>query len=118
MKQRPSGVTMWSIFAITLCLIQLYAYLRMPYDFMGLLNICIATSFLISGIFLLRLKNWARILFICQMVYNAVIGTRRLFKDYIFSLPHIIVWILVFLTPSILAVFYFNKSEIKEIFTE
>lgn len=67
-SKRPLGVKICCVIAILHGLIQLYVYLnstKLAGDFiMKPIYLCIAISYLLSGMFLLRTKNWARILFI------------------------------------------------------
>jgi len=67
------GITalLFSLFFLFVCF-PLAGFPKIDWEVTGI-NLIIAMSFGISGIFLIRLKNWARILFLLQMACWAIL---------------------------------------------
>ena len=128
-KKRSVGVFVCGIIAIVISLYLLYAYITLsdmpPPDRISLIMPgIIAISFFISGIFILRLKNWARILFMIQMVYYVFVGLRgvtyilsieKIFKGHISQMSWL-AWLLLFFLPSVSSIYYLTRPKVKEQF--
>jgi hypothetical protein len=130
-KKRSAGVTIVGVYAIIISFFLLYIYISVillpSVNFIApLMNIIIAISIGMSGIFILRLKNWARILFIFQMIYWVIIGMRGVHALFILDFSGIgkgnnypNAWIgfgIFSLLPAIIIIYFFTRPRVIEQF--
>lgn len=90
-----------------------------------------AINFIVSGISMLKLRNWGRILFLWLMIIYALFGLFGALFLYIFYPPFydrsyeskmtirsisVGFYFAVFLLPSITSIYYFTRHKVKEQF--
>jgi hypothetical protein len=130
-KKMSAGIAAVGIYAIIISFFLLYVYISLMLLPSGkflvlLIPIIIAISIGLSGIFILRLKNWARILLMFQMVYWIFIGIRGVHVLFILSSSGIgkgsnypNAWTgfgIFFLLPAIIVIYFFTRPKVKEQF--
>ncbi len=133
-KKRSVGVTVFGIVAIIIsvlhvlpCILILTTTYQIRLgDIILVISIAlIGFAFGFSGIFLLRLKNWARILFMFQMVYLAVILIA--FRPFCFlmwlmksgiedCLKSLFAWLVCLVLPCSIFIYFFTRPKVKEQF--
>lgn len=84
-------------------------------------------SFVISAIYILRLRNLARFVFICLMIFYLLAGVLPAYVLIIMELADvgifaasflIAVYLLFFLLPSLASIVFFTRPKIKEQFKQ
>ena len=95
-------------------------------EFYALYLLTASIGFIVSGIFILKLKNWARILFLILLGLHIPLGLSGLIcfgpltiipKPGInIPLIYAIVTLIIVIIPFSISLFFLNKKEIKEEF--
>ncbi len=143
-KKRSLGIIICGLLAIIIGLLELYGCLEfynwssldkelLQLDSLKLVTfIIIAISFLVSGIFILKLRNWARILFMILMVYWVIFGLLKLFIPHIidkillpstvevvykyFELSDLLIYFIWYGLPAIGSIYFLTRPKVKEQF--
>lgn len=116
-KKRSVGVTIFGIFAIMFSFAYLTEIQRLSKVIDLKIVVIMGISFLVFGIFILKLKNWARILFLFVIGGQSLIyvswgfahGANKGFLEYFVML---IVAVFLFLV----SLYYFTRPKVKEQF--
>jgi len=129
LRKRPVGVVVFGIIAIIIGSIIFYSIIPLtkftyPFYLHSLPYFIVAILFILSGVGILKLKNWARILFFLLMIIWSFFGLQasRYMQVYYLiyrkshSLGPIIGWVVYFLLPSLAAFYYFTRPKVKEQF--
>ena len=111
-KKRSAGVTIFSVIIIVVSVMFFVLLLLYPYGnkFENLFFTAFSTSQLICGISILKLKNWARILFICLMIILGFWMMPMLIKDFRTFPANL--WFIF----AAVSIFFFTRSKVKEQF--
>lgn len=122
-KKRSVGIVIIGGIAILFGLLFLKLYHFLCYN--KIFGLIFVSSLFVSGIFVLKLKNWARILLIAQMVCVAIAGLKLIWYAYemrgvvlsAMSLIGILFGLLFLLLPSFLSIFYLARPRVKALFS-
>jgi len=130
-KKHLMGIKACGIEALLISLLLLFAYfslLALPSMNLRFLiiPISIAIGFGVSGIFIFKLKNWARILFMFQMMYWAILGLKGVRAFYILDLSEMVKadnypeswlgWLIFFIFPASASIYFLTRPKVKEEF--
>ena len=131
-KKRSRGVVFFGViseFYGGLLLLVGYSgdvYRQFNPDKLSLIRTVVAVGFIVSGLFLLRLKNWARICFLTLMGLNMIAGLYRIYFGGILtvisspgedSLSAYFSNFAVFsIVPFIITLYFFTRPKVKEQF--
>ncbi|MEW6101777.1 MAG: hypothetical protein AB1481_05725 [Candidatus Omnitrophota bacterium] len=152
-KKRPLGIWIISLAAITVGLLIFKAYVIVgieiiykhnvlihyhpwkgnlpPLDYLKIIILpaIISFSFLVSGVFILRLKNLVRLLLMAQALYWVYFGIQTTSLVFLIDIVfhqeqntktaawnHIIFFACVFFLPALATIYYLNRKKIKELF--
>lgn len=126
-KKRSIGVTVFSVLSIIIGLAVLTFNIRVlasrPIGSMVILACLFGLACIISGIFLIRLKAWARNLFLVSMLIWSFLGAysltgrfaapgRKLFIDF----SDLVIVSIFFILPAVLSFYFFSCPEVRKQF--
>jgi len=140
-KKRSAGVIVFGIIGIIIGLVILYWFVHMlrisilytfhrPNILSRLLTLFFFSttgiSFVVCGISILKLKNWARILIMPLMVIYSILGSYITYAWIILQYPDDPIlfkfvlpvgsYLVFFLAPLIISIYFFTRSKVKEQF--
>jgi len=114
-KKRSVGVTIFGIFALLFS----FAYIIEIYVsrlLQARLCLIMGISFLISGIFLFSLRNWACILFLFATGAQSVIYIIFNFNNQSMTIFERIPGFLIATSPFLISLFFFTRPKVREQF--
>lgn len=117
-RKRSIGITLFGTFALILGLVMLTVSSRMMMYHLTLYTtvyVIASLSFIGSGIFMFKRKNWARRLFLVLLTINVFTGT----QGYYFGLllvKSLFVYLIFSFSPFVLSLYYLTRPRVKEQF--
>jgi len=128
-KKRSNGVSLFASFALIWGLILIPTIVREIMFSIGVYAIFLlvgSLSLICAGVFMFRLKNWARLLFLIIMTINAFMGLQGVYFGSPLTIAtqpgvetksfYLNTFLIISLFPLALSLFYFTRKKVKDQF--